>query len=119
MDPETARWAAGIAIGAMLGLIGLVWGLIKARQDKAEERQERADTRLTVHVNEDITVHERVVRLETKVETLEVEVTKVRDMRHEIMTHTTEALSGWYANVVDTLGKRYAELVAMIDRAKK
>lgn len=118
MDAETARWVAGVAIGIVLALIGLVWGLIKTRQDKAEERQERADGRLASHVVDDTAIHERVVRLETDMFTLKDEVKSLREMRHEIMTHTTQSLASWYASVVETISKRFAELVAMIERLK-
>lgn len=103
MDAETARWVAGVAIGVVLGLIGLVWGLIKARQDKAEERQERADGRLANHITDDISVHERVVRVETEVHTLKEEVRALRDMRHEILDRVTRVLGEWYANIIERL----------------
>jgi hypothetical protein len=113
------EWIVGIAITIVCGLIGIIYWAGQSRDDKQDDRFERNEHALNEHIRECAEKHERLVRNETKVETLEFEVGKIRDMRHEMMKHTTEALATWYASVVDMAGKRFAELVALIDRAKK
>lgn len=113
------EWIAGIGATIVCGLIGIIYWAGQNRDDKQDARIERNEHAFTEHVRECAVKHERIVRNETKVETLEGEVGKVRDMRHEIMDHTTKALSEWYANVIEVIGKRFAELVAIIERVKK
>lgn len=113
------EWILGIAVTIVCGLIGVIYFSGQSRDDKQDARIERNEEGFSNHVREDASIHERVVRVETKIENLESEVGKLREMRHEIMTHTTTALSSWYASVVETVGKRFAELVALIERVKK
>jgi hypothetical protein len=115
----SVEWAAiGIAVGIVSALAGIIYWAGQGRDDKQDARFERAEHAFDEHIKEDASIHERVVRVETKVAALETEVGKLRDMRHDIMKHTTEALASWYASVVDIVGKRFAELVAMIERLK-
>lgn len=114
----SVEWVIGIAASIVCALIGVIYLAGQGRDDKQDARFERDEKAVSDHIKEDASMHERIVRVETKVEALEVEVGKIRDMRHEIMKHTTEALASWYASVVDIVGKRFAELVAMIERLK-
>ena len=102
---DTTRWVAGIAITILLALVGVVWTLVRTRQDQAEQRQDRADNRLAEHVKEDIRVHERVVKIETEVTTLKEEVRAIRDMRHEIIERVTKTLAEWYTSIIDRMKK--------------
>lgn len=113
------QWIIGIAVTIVCGLIGVIYLAGQSRDDKQDARFERDEQVFNAHSKEDASMHERIVRVETKVENLESEVEKLRDMRHEILSHTTEAISSWYANVVEMVGKRFAELVALIERVKK
>jgi hypothetical protein len=113
------EWIIGIAATIVCGLIGVIYFAGQGRDDKQDARFERDEKAVNDHIKEDASMHERIVRVEVKVEALETEVGKLREMRHEIMTHTTTALSSWYASVVETVGKRFAELVALIERVKK
>lgn len=113
------EWILGICIGIVGGLVGIIYWAGQSRDDKQDSRFERDEESLSNHLKEDASIHERVVRVETEVQNLKIEVGKIRDMRHEMMSHTTEALSSWYASVVDMVGKRFAELVALIERIKK
>jgi hypothetical protein len=113
------EWILGISTTIVCGLIGVIYLAGQGRDDKQDARIESNEEEFSDHVKEDASMHERVVRVETKIENLESEVGKLRDMRHEIMSHTTAALSSWYASVVEMVGKRFAELVALIERVKK
>lgn len=109
----------GIAVTIVCGLIGVIYFAGQSRDDKQDARFDRSEEAFRAHSKEDSLMHERLVRVETKVETLESEVGKIRDMRHEIIEHTTKAISEWYASIVEMVGKRFAELVALIERVKK
>lgn len=115
----SVEWVIGIAAGIVCALVGVIYLAGQGRDDKQDVRFDRNEKDFSEHVKEDALMHERIVRVETKVEALETEVSKLREMRHDIMKHTTEALASWYASVVDIVGKRFAELVAMIERLKK
>lgn len=113
------EWVIGIAATIVCGLIAVIYWAGQSRDDKQDARFDRVEKTIDDHIRECAVKHERIVRAETKVATLEGEVGKVRDMRHEIMDHTTKALSEWYSNVIEVIGKRFAELVALIERVKK
>lgn len=115
----TIEWIIGIAVTIVCALIGVIYLAGQSRDDKQDARFERAEKSLDDHAKEDASMHERIVRVETEVQVLKVEVGKIRDMRHEIMDHTTRVLSEWYTNVIEQVGKRFADLVALIERVKK
>lgn len=109
----------GITVTMVCSLIGVIYFAGQSRDDKQDARFERNENAANDHVRQDAAMHERLVRIETKVAALEIEVNKLRDMRHEIASNTTAALSSWYASVVEMVGKRFAELTALIERAQK
>lgn len=110
--PVTPEAIALLGLGFIASLVGIIYWI-------GRERDTKQDRDLSDHIKEDVRAHERLTAVETKVANLESEVKAIREMRHEIMKHTSDALAGWYANVVDTLGKRYGELVTMIERLKR
>lgn len=87
-------------------LIGVIYWAGQSRDDKQDVRFDRAEKSLDEHAKEDASMHERIVRVETKVETLETEVGKLRDMRHDILEHTTRAISEWYTAIVDRINRK-------------
>lgn len=113
------EWILGIAASVVCGLVGVIYFAGQSRDDKQDVRFDRNEEAFKEHGKDDKAMHERIVRVETKVEALEVEVGKLRDMRHEIITKVTESLSGWYASVIELVGKRFADLVVMIERLRK
>lgn len=102
----------GIAVTIVCGLIAVIYFAGQSRDDKQDARFERNERGASDHVREDASMHERVVRVETKVEALEEEVGKLRDVRHEILERTTRVLSEWYVSIMDQVRK-------LIDQVKK
>lgn len=95
-----------IAVFAVVSaLVGLIYKLGQSRDDKQDRRAERTEKSIADHVRDDAQAHERLTRVETKVEALQTEVRSLRDMRHEIMQHTSAALASWYQKVVEMISK--------------
>lgn len=113
------EWIIGLAATIVCALVGAIYMAGQGRDDKQDARFDRNEEAFKEHGKEDSAIHERVVRLETDMATVKGEVKALRDMRHEIIEHTTRAISEWYASVIEQLGKRYAELVVMIERLRK
>lgn len=107
-----AAWIAGIAASIICGLIGIIYLAGQNRDDKQDARFERDEESLNDHIRDDTAMHERLVRVETKVDTLKEEVEKIRDMRHEILEHTTKAISEWYISIMEHVRK-------LIDQVRK
>lgn len=83
MDQNALLWLLGIVITVVIGLaIGLF-----------------------VHVKEDAKAHERLATLEERSTQHGQEIRSLRDMRHEIMEHVTQALASWYQRVVEMIRK--------------
>lgn len=84
MDQSALLWLLGIVVTVVIGIaVGLF-----------------------VHVKEDAKVHERVATLEERTETQGDEVSKLRDMRHEIIEQCSRSISDFYINAL----KRVDEL---------
>lgn len=99
------EWVIGLAAGIVCALVGIIYWAGQGRDDKQDARFERDEKAVSDHIKEDASMHERIVRVETKVETLEAEVGKIRDMRHEIIEHTTKAIAEWYTNIIERFKK--------------
>lgn len=83
MDQTVLLWILGIVVTVVLGLvIGFV-----------------------AHVKEDTSVRERVATLEERSSTHGDEIKSIRNMRHEIIEHCTEALAQWYQRVIEMIAK--------------
>ena len=89
-------WMWAIAATVALAIAGLILRLASRQPDRTEKR-------LDDHIAEDVKVHERVVKIETKVDTLEAEVRSLREMRHEIIENVTKSLASWYTSIIDRL----------------
>ena len=92
------QWS--LIAGAFGALLGIIWKLVTLAIARIEKRLED-------HIAEDIKVHERVVRLETRGETDEKEITELRErtrnMRHDILGEVTKMMLGWYNDAVERL----------------
>lgn len=101
---EPWQWGA-IVIPIGLTLVGVIWKLVSLAIARIEKR-------LDEHIAEDIKVHERVVRLETRGEVDNREITELRErtrnMRHDILGEVTKMLLGWYSDAVERLMKLFS-----------
>jgi low affinity Fe/Cu permease len=99
MEPWQQWSLVATAVGA---LIGVIWKLVTLALDRIEKR-------LDEHIAEDIKVHERVVRLETRGETDAKEITELRErtrgMKHDILGEVTKTMLGWYNDIIERLIK--------------
>jgi molecular chaperone GrpE (heat shock protein) len=87
-------WVA-IVFAVFAGLVGVIYfTLVK--------RDESTDKKLSNHINEDIQAHERIAKLETKVERAEDEIEGIRERWHNFRNGTL---------------KDYAEIA--VEKAKK
>lgn len=97
-------WVWPTIIGGVLGLVALVYKLVTLAIERVEKRLEE-------HIAEDIKVHERVVRLETRGEIDEREITELRErtrnMRHDILGEVTKIMLGWYTDAIERLMKLF------------
>lgn len=48
---------------------------------------------------------EKRSEMATNIATIKEEIARLRDMRHEIIEHTTRALAEWHGDIVDRLKK--------------
>lgn len=83
MDQSALLWLLGIVITVVIGVA----------------------VALYVHVKEDAKAHERLATLEERSTQHGLEIRTLRDMRHEIMEHVTQALASWYQKVVEMIRK--------------
>lgn len=89
-------WMWAIAVTVALAIAGLIVKLATRGPDRTEKR-------LDEHIAEDVKVHERVVKVETEVDTLKDEVRSLREMRHEIIENVTKSLASWYTSIIDRI----------------
>jgi hypothetical protein len=97
---------AASAFAVICGLVGIIYWAGQNRDDKQDARFTTNETNLKEHIREDIRAHERLTAVETKVEHLQSEVGKLRDMRHEIIEQCTRALADWYSKVIEMINKK-------------
>jgi hypothetical protein len=100
------EWIIGLSAGILCGLVGAIYYAGQGRDDKQDARFDRNEQDFGEHVREGDSMHERIVRVETKVEKREVEVNKLRDMRHEILDRVTHTLAEWYVSIMDRINKK-------------
>lgn len=96
-------WALIVSVGG--GLIAIIYRAGQNRDDKQDARFERDEKALTDHVKEDVTAHERLKAVETKVESLEREVTGIRERWHDMRNEISTTLGNWFTTVVKMINK--------------
>lgn len=105
-------WVWALVLPVAAALVGIIYWAGQNRDDKQDARAERNEEALKEHIKEDTKIHERVVRLETTVESHEKELGKLRDMRHDILDSVTKTLAGWYSEIMEAVRR-------MIDQLKR
>lgn len=98
-------WVWAIAIGIAASLVGVIYWAGQNRDDKQDARAERNEKALADHVREDVSAHERLRAVETKVDNLEREVTGLRERWHDLRGEISTTLGNWYVNIVKLIGK--------------
>lgn len=91
-----------LIVGAFLGLVGVIYGILRSTQTKTDEK-------LDQHITQDVEAHERLARLETKVETLEEEVTSLRKRFHDLYDYVMRGVGAliqdFKAEILRLIGK--------------
>jgi uncharacterized membrane protein len=99
-------WLWAIAISIVSGLIAIIYRAGQNRDDKQDARAERNERALADHTKDDISAHERLKAVETKVEQLDREVTGLREKWHDLRSEISTTLGNWYVNIVKMIGKQ-------------
>lgn len=102
---EPWLWAIGIGIGVAGSLVGVIYWQGQNRDDKQDARFDRDEKVLADHIREDISAHERLRAVETKVDNLEREVTGLRERWHDLRSEISTTLGNWYVSIVKLIGK--------------
>lgn len=102
---EPWLWALGIGIGIAGSLVGVIYWQGQNRDDKQDARFEKDEKALADHIREDVSAHERLRAVETKVDNLEREVTSLRERWHDLRTEISQTLSSWYLSIIKLIGK--------------
>lgn len=97
-------WLIALAVSIVGGLVGIIYWAGQSRDDKQDARHERSEKALADHVREDVSAHERLRAVETKVESLEREVNGLRERWHDLRTEISQTLSSWYLSLVKKFG---------------
>jgi uncharacterized protein HemX len=93
-------WVWAIAITIAAGLVGIIYWAGQSRDDKQDARAERNERALADHVRDDVSAHERLRAVETKVDNLEREVISIRERWHDLRSEISTTLGNWYVNIV-------------------
>lgn len=126
MNGDWVRW-----ILVVLGIVGPLVGALhlygRQRDDKQDMRADKQDEKiaegqrsLATHVEANVKTHaehgERLAKLEQIAITHEKEISKLRDMRHEINAETTRTVVDNYKDMLDRLNTMRDEIVKFFDR---
>lgn len=98
-------WVWTIVVSVVAALIGVIYWSGQTRDDKQDIRADKNEQVIAAQDQKGTGLLERVVRMETKIDKLESEVGKLRDMRHEILDRVTRSLSEWYVAISDHVRK--------------
>lgn len=99
-------WIWAIVITVAAGLVGVIYWAGQSRDDKQDARHERTEEALANHVKDDISAHERLRAVETKVDNLEREVAGIRERWHDMRSEISQTLSSWYLSIVKMINKQ-------------
>lgn len=99
-------WLIAIGVSIVGGLIGVIYLAGQTRDDKQDARAERNEKALADHVRDDISAHERLRAVETKVESHDREIANIRERWHDMRTEISTTLGNWYVNIVKMIGKQ-------------
>lgn len=99
-------WLWAIAISVACGLIAVIYWAGQQRDDKQDARAERNEKALADHVREDVSAHERLRAVETKVDNLEREVSLIRERWHDMRSEISTTLGNWYTSLVKYFNDR-------------
>lgn len=93
-------WLWAIAVSVVSGLIAIIYWSGQQRDDKQDDRAERNEKVLADHIREDVSAHERLRAVETKVDNLEREVNGLRERWHDLRGEISTTLGNWYTSLV-------------------
>lgn len=98
-------WVWALVVSIAGALIGVIYLAGQQRDDKQDERSDKDERALADHIKDDISAHERLKAVETKVEQLDREVTGLREKWHDLRGEIAQTLSSWYTSIVKMIGK--------------
>jgi uncharacterized protein HemX len=115
MNGELARWA-GIIVGVISALVGLIFLLVRQRADKQDLRADKQDEKiaegqraLASHIEANVRTHaehgERLAKLEAHTSTHDAEIRKLRDMRHDINHETAKLILEYYNSTMERINE--------------
>ena len=99
-------WLWALAISVVSGLIGIIYWSGQNRDDKQDARFEKDERIMSDHIKDDVSAHERLKAVETKVDNLEREVSSIRERWHDLRSEISTTLGNWYVNIVKMIGKQ-------------
>lgn len=99
-------WLIAIGVSIVGGLIGVIYLAGQSRDDKQDARHERHEKALADHIKDDISAHERLRAVETKVESHDREIAGLRDRWHDLRGEISTTLGNWYVSVMKNIGNR-------------
>lgn len=97
-------WLIALGVGIAASLVGVIYWAGQNRDDKQDARAERHERALADHVKEDVSAHERLRAVETKVDNLEREVQGIRERWHDLRGEISQTLSSWYLSIIKMIG---------------
>lgn len=98
-------WLIAIALGIACSLVGVIYLAGQNRDDKQDARFDRDEEALADHVKDDVSAHERLKAVETKVEHLEREVGGLRERWHDLRGEISQTLASWYTSIIKLINK--------------
>lgn len=97
-------WALIVSVGG--GLIAVIYWAGQNRDDKQDARFDKDERTMADHIKDDVSAHERLRAVETKVDNLEREVQGIRERWHDLRSEISTTLGNWYVNIVKMIGKQ-------------
>lgn len=92
-------WVLLLCLGALGTLV--TFGLYILKDHISRDAEVHKQVAVHDHIIQKIEGHEsRLTKVETQVDTTILEVSKIRDMRHDILDDVSHKLSGWYLDII-------------------